>query len=116
MRDISSVKRWPDKFSDVEGIKYYHVDIAEAHRVSNNKYTNYLEYTGEENVIKKLFDIISQAGEGAVLFHCVGGKDRTGVLSLLLLGLVNVDTKSIIENYIVSYDLIKDRPKIKKNN
>ena len=56
MRDHDSAEKWPDKLSNAKDIIYYHIGIGEAHRNPNGGYTSYLEYTGEENVIKKLFD------------------------------------------------------------
>jgi protein-tyrosine phosphatase len=38
--------------------------------------------------------------DGCVLFHCVGGKDRTGVLAALLLRLVGVSMEAIEGDYI----------------
>lgn len=38
--------------------------------------------------------------DGCVLFHCVGGKDRTGVLAALLLRLVGVSMEAIEADYI----------------
>src|SRR5690606_18188190 len=46
---------------------------------------------------------IYHAKEGCVLFHCRVGKDRTGVLAMLLLGLAGVEKKDIVANYEVSY-------------
>lgn len=39
---------------------------------------------------------------GAVLFHCTGGKDRTGVGAALVLDLVGVDRAAIIEDYALT--------------
>lgn len=51
--------------------------------------------------IKNIFDILADA-KGGVLFHCTAGKDRTGIVSALILGLCNVDIKDIIANYEVT--------------
>jgi protein-tyrosine phosphatase len=40
--------------------------------------------------------------QGAVLFHCAVGKDRTGVVAALLLDLVGVTRKAIVEDYLDS--------------
>ncbi len=42
------------------------------------------------------------AAEGATLFHCAIGKDRTGVISMLLLDLVGVDDNDIVADYKVT--------------
>ena len=40
--------------------------------------------------------------EGCVLFHCRAGKDRTGVIAMLLLKLVGVDDATVVADYAVS--------------
>jgi protein-tyrosine phosphatase len=40
--------------------------------------------------------------EGGVLFHCAGGKDRTGVLAALVLRLVGVPVDAVAEDYVRS--------------
>lgn len=40
--------------------------------------------------------------ENAVVFHCAAGKDRTGILGMLILGIVNVDVDTICREYELS--------------
>jgi hypothetical protein len=47
---------------------------------------------------------IAQAGPGGVLFHCVRGVDRTGIISLLLLSLAGVRPDDILADYELSAD------------
>jgi protein tyrosine/serine phosphatase len=51
---------------------------------------------------------IAQAGPGGVLFHCVRGHDRTGIMALLLLSLVGVTLDEIIADYELSPDPQRD--------
>ncbi|WP_179288104.1 tyrosine-protein phosphatase [Terribacillus saccharophilus] len=53
--------------------------------------------------VKRIFDVIDQAEEGCIIFHCAAGKDRTGILAMLLLGLAGVEKKDIVSNYEVTY-------------
>ena len=53
--------------------------------------------------VKTLFELIEQAEDGGIVFHCSAGKDRTSVLAMLLLGLIGAERKDIISNYEVSY-------------
>lgn len=47
--------------------------------------------------------LIAQApADGAVLFHCTVGKDRTGLLAALLLSLAGVNDAAIAEDYSLS--------------
>ena len=45
---------------------------------------------------------IASAPEGAVLFHCHAGKDRTGLVAALLLALAGVPYPTIAEDYALS--------------
>lgn len=52
---------------------------------------------------------IANAPEGCVLFHCAVGKDRTGILAMLLLMLAGVDKWDIIANYVQTWaNLMRD--------
>ena len=53
-------------------------------------------------MIGEIFKIML-ASKGTVLFHCTAGKDRTGVLAMLLLKLADVDEETIINDYAASY-------------
>ena len=45
---------------------------------------------------------IANAGPGGVYFHCVGGRDRSGQLAILLLALVGVEPEEIVADYELS--------------
>ena len=47
---------------------------------------------------------IGQAGPGGVLFHCIRGHDRTGIISLLLLSLAGVAPEDVLADYAQSVD------------
>lgn len=46
---------------------------------------------------------VARAEPGGVLIHCVGGRDRTGQISMLLLALVGVAATDIAADYAVSH-------------
>lgn len=52
--------------------------------------------------LKSFFDILLEKNEGGVLYHCTGGKDRTGVTSLLLLTILGVSKEDIIKDFCQS--------------
>jgi len=47
---------------------------------------------------------IAQAQPGGVLFHCIRGNDRTGIITLLLLALAGVTLEEMIADYELSPD------------
>lgn len=48
------------------------------------------------------FELLSHAENYPVLYHCAAGKDRTGVMSALLLALLGVDRDTIIAEFRLS--------------
>lgn len=66
--------------------------------------------TESTDSINEIFDFISQGKDGCILFHCEAGKDRTGVLAMLLLGICDVDKADIIANYMTTYQYIIRNP------
>lgn len=55
---------------------------------------------------RTLFETIADA-EGAVLFHCAAGKDRTGIAAALLLEVAGVPDDQILEDYSRSAALLR---------
>jgi protein-tyrosine phosphatase len=61
------------------------------------------------DLVAKAVEAVAQAPEGAVLIHCAAGKDRTGLISALLLGLVDVPTETIAADYAMTAELLASR-------
>ena len=49
----------------------------------------------------KIFDLLLNSN-GGVLFHCSQGKDRTGVVSAMILNALGVDKETIFEDYLTT--------------
>jgi protein-tyrosine phosphatase len=58
--------------------------------------------------VRETLAAIAAAGPGPLLFHCVAGKDRTGVIAALLLSLADVDPASIAADYALSAENLRD--------
>jgi len=58
---------------------------------------------------------IAQAQPGGVLYHCIRGYDRTGIITFLLLSLVGVSMKDITADYELSVDPVRDRLLAERN-
>jgi protein-tyrosine phosphatase len=52
--------------------------------------------------------VIAAAGPGPLLFHCVAGKDRTGVIAALLLALADVVPGAIAADYAASTENLRE--------
>lgn len=49
-----------------------------------------------------VFQVLLDNHEGAVMWHCTNGKDRTGVVAAIVLSALGVRRADIIEDYLVS--------------
>ncbi|MGH8140449.1 MAG: tyrosine-protein phosphatase [Steroidobacteraceae bacterium] len=56
--------------------------------------------------LRNVLQIIAAAAPGPLLFHCVAGKDRTGIIAALLLTLADVKPESIAYDYATSTDML----------
>jgi protein-tyrosine phosphatase len=63
-------------------------------------YRPHLDRFPERNA--RVIEAIARAEPGGVLFHCVGGRDRTGQITLLLLSLAGVEPEEIAADYCLS--------------
>jgi protein-tyrosine phosphatase len=61
-----------------------------------------------ENVAHALKSV-ADAPEGAVVVHCAGGKDRTGLVTAFLLKVAGVSDEHIAEDYAISEERLKSR-------
>jgi protein-tyrosine phosphatase len=52
---------------------------------------------------------VANAPEGGIVIHCAGGKDRTGLLTALLLHLAGVGTDEIAQDYALSEERLRTR-------
>ena len=51
---------------------------------------------------QRAFSIISDWPQMPLVYHCAAGKDRTGLLTMLLLGVLGVDDDVIVRDYALS--------------
>ncbi len=54
--------------------------------------------------IQKIFNILSHKDNYPLILHCHAGRDRTGVISVLILLLVDAPVESIIKDYTATDD------------
>lgn len=63
-------------------------------------YSTVLDERGD--MVKSILETVSQPGALPAVFHCTAGKDRTGVLAAVLLGIAGVPRERIVEDYALS--------------
>lgn len=75
----------------------------------------YLRMIDDYKNINKVLKTIAKSQEG-VLFNCTAGKDRTGIIAMLILLLVNVYEEDIIADYAISSIYLQEKIKLMKKN
>jgi protein-tyrosine phosphatase len=94
----------PEVFAAAEAASSRATDVADATR---EVYLIFLE--GFRPNVADVIRTIAEAPEGAVLVHCAGGKDRTGLLTAFLLHLAGVGVDEIAEDYALSEERLRSR-------
>lgn len=118
LRSPLELERSPNPFAEEDDVLYKHISLLGELVPSTetlNEYKDFLMQPAEELLpkmyihmleenkagIREVFDWLSEQETG-VLFHCTAGKDRTGVIAMLLLGLAGVCKEDIVANYMVT--------------
>ena len=70
-------------------------------------YLIFLEHFGHN--VAAAIRAVADAPEGGVVIHCAGGKDRTGLLTALLLHVAGVGIEEIAADYALSEDRLRPR-------
>jgi protein-tyrosine phosphatase len=60
-------------------------------------YTTWLDHRQDQ--VHAVLGTLAEPGTGAAIYHCAGGKDRTGIISALLLDIAGVSRQTIAEDY-----------------
>jgi len=104
-----NIIRKPSGFADIEGFVYYNFQIDEGSGVPESYEEVPASYMkiAEAKAMPDVFRCIANAPEG-VMFNCTAGKDRTRVISAILLCHVGVSDKDIIKNYVLTKEYGKE--------
>jgi protein-tyrosine phosphatase len=104
LRTPSEVGRVPNPFAGADGPAYLHVPLLDDATIEMvgempsmaEGYIVMLDH--RQAAFGRVFDALAQA-EGATLFHCFAGKDRTGLVAAMLLSLVGVEEQAIAADF-----------------
>lgn len=88
-------------------ITYKHIPLIDSYdNIIGHFYFHMIDNCKEN--MKKIFEYIGERiSYGGILYNCVSGKDRTGVISAILLLLCGVSELDVIADYIVSAVYLK---------
>ena len=115
IRDKQEVLKKPYK---INNIKYYNIPLFGKQKHKQNKdsgkqkvskipniFETYMEMVDSKiakKQIKKILKIVMKQKNCCVLYHCTYGKDRTGIITLLILTMLDVDINIIKKDYLYS--------------
>lgn len=90
------------------------VELIEPIRPTDNFVTqNYIKLLSDKDNVARAITFLAETPEGAcALYHCAAGMDRTGIVSLLLLGSVGVSRREIMRDYGYSLGTIGEINKL----
>lgn len=104
----------PSPFVKDKDIEYYAVNVFDSNNavVVPEEIKTYKDMGGvyiyllesSKKQIKEVFKIFLNHPYDCILFHCSAGKDRTGVISALLLDLIGCHEYDIVKDYSESYE------------
>lgn len=103
---------------NIKGLEYINVNLLgdKCPSQESDIPKGYMNILNNKETMYKVFESIKNS-RGSVLFNCTAGKDRTGVVAMLLLLLADVYEDDIIADYQVSYTYIReDIRKMHKDN
>lgn len=95
---------------DMDGISMEAADIAQLAdaadkmgMMNDDMYIGFLSCDKGKKAFSEFFRILLSAGpDKAVLWHCTGGKDRTGVAAMLILSALGADETTILDDYALT--------------
>ncbi len=109
LRSIEEIKAKESIFENNKNFKVYHIgidigkDIPESEELVPKSYMDMLTL---QEKMKVIFQIIGSNEK--VLYFCNAGKDRTGVVTALILKLLEVREEDIVEDYMATKDFMKE--------
>ena len=98
----------------------YRVDQYAGFKMMCDRYHGHIYKKHAQNAIKKILETLVNTPNGAILYHCSEGKDRTGLVTVVILYLLGVDMEVIRQDYLYSNIMLneyraKRDAKFKKN-
>ena len=111
LRSEAETGRKPDQLASQPGFYYFHCPLLSEGDGMPNLETDvgqgYFRMLDGSDLVAKAMRTVAAAPAG-VLFHCTAGKDRTGLVAALLLGLAGAERADILADYQVSETYLAD--------
>ncbi|WP_294359173.1 tyrosine-protein phosphatase [uncultured Clostridium sp.] len=118
LRSDDEVKNEPCDCKINENFKYYHCRIYGNGRIPKDAESvpiSYFNMINDKKTILEVMKVLVNV-EGGVLYYCTAGKDRTGIISALLLLLAGVSRNDIVADYEISQEYLCNLLKLFSEN
>ena len=109
LRISEEIDKRPSGFATLAGVEYHNCRFALGDRSPESEEEIphlYMELFEDFFNIKRVVELIAHS-KGTAVYHCAVGKDRTGVISAVLLGICGVHNEDIMADYQISYTYLK---------
>ena len=108
LRRKNELEQFPNVFEKSSQVNYMHHDLTgDGYSVPDvsvaqlvNLYTYLLDFRRRQ--IIDILGVFAALNGSPVVFHCMAGKDRTGILSAVLLSIARVPLEIIVQDYAMS--------------
>lgn len=110
MRTESEVSARPSGFVPLDAFSYINISVEEGSGIPESAEAvpgSYLAIACGKNM-RRIFEAIAGSTAG-VMYNCSAGKDRTGVVTAILLMLCGVSEKDIIADYMLTKECSRER-------
>ena len=104
LRSEEEAQKEPSAFVENNSFTCYNIPMSGAGFLPHSQEEvcySYCKMVANATSMRNVFTTIAQAS-GGVLFHCIAGKDRTGIVAALLLALVGVPQPDILADYQIT--------------
>ncbi|MGN0424718.1 MAG: tyrosine-protein phosphatase [Acetatifactor sp.] len=108
LRSAQELEHNPCPLQDMTGFTYYHIPVTGGGDTPKSREHLYEVYRGMVDAqMDTILETILNAASN-VMYFCTAGKDRTGVVSALLLKRLGISEDVIVEDYMKSKDNLLD--------
>jgi protein-tyrosine phosphatase len=104
LRTVGEISTVPNPFADNNGAAYRHLPMIDDSMMvelgaASGMFERYLMIlNSRQDAFRSIFEGVAEA-EGATVFHCFAGKDRTGLVAAMLLSLAGVPDEAIASDF-----------------
>ena len=77
--------------------------------LKDDMYTSMFDNEIALNGYREFINELLSHDDGAILWHCTGGKDRAGVASMILLTLLGVDKETILQDFDLTNNFVRQK-------